>query len=87
MSEFDLLARLRAGQRAFEHPVCSRAACERSACHRIEWRNPRIHSEERIKIWLACDEHLDYLHDFLHSRSLPVRVHAIGDEIDEEPIR
>ena len=27
---------------------------------RIEWRNPRIHSADRRKIWVACDEHRDY---------------------------
>ncbi|MGR0317783.1 hypothetical protein [Agromyces sp. ZXT2-3] len=40
----------------------------------MDWRNPKIHSEDRVKTWLACDEHVDYLRDFLASRSFPVRV-------------
>lgn len=86
MSEFDLFSRLSAGQREFTEPICSRAGCNNPATYRVEWRNPRIHSEQRIKIWLACDEHLDYLRDFLEARSFPVRVHEIGDELDVEPI-
>jgi hypothetical protein len=27
-----------------------------------------------VKTWLACDEHVEYLRDFLASRSFPVRV-------------
>lgn len=86
MSEFDLFARLAAGQRTFDSPVCSRASCDLDATKRIEWRNPRIHSDDRIKIWLACDEHLGYLVGFLRDRSFPVRIHDVADEIDEEPI-
>lgn len=85
MSEFDLLARLRSGLTSFEEPVCSRAGCSNPATHRIEWNNPRIHAPERIKIWLACGEHLDYLSEFLRARGFPVRIHAIGDELDEAP--
>ena len=55
--EFDLLARLAQGEREFPETTCSRASCEEPATVRIEWRNPRIHTTERIKIWLACEEH------------------------------
>jgi hypothetical protein len=53
---------------------CSRAGCRAQAVHRIEWRNPRIHAEDRRKIWLACDEHVEYLREFLSSRDFPVEV-------------
>lgn len=86
MSEFDLFTRLAAGDRTFVEPVCSRAECGATATRRIEWRNPRIHSEDRIKIWLACEEHFDFLRDFLASRAFPLRVHAIDDDLDEERI-
>lgn len=86
MSEFDLFARLGAGKREFDEPICSRAGCEHPATSRIEWNNPRIHEPARIKIWLACDEHLAYLRDFLESREILVRVHAMTDELDELPI-
>lgn len=53
---------------------CSRAGCRTPAQWRIEWRNPRIHSPERRKIWVACDEHRDYLRDYLAARDFPVSV-------------
>lgn len=84
--EFDLLARLAQGEREFSEPTCSRASCQEPATVRIEWRNPRIHSPERIKIWLACDEHRSYLEGFLSARNFPLRIHAMSDAIDEEPI-
>lgn len=54
--------------------VCSRAACRETAVWRIDWQNPRIHTGDRWKTWLACDEHVDYLREFLGARSFPVRV-------------
>ncbi|SJM60622.1 hypothetical protein CZ774_10060 [Frigoribacterium sp. JB110] len=38
------------------------------------WRNPKIHSADRRKVWLACDEHVTYLREFLASRSFPLEV-------------
>jgi hypothetical protein len=56
---------------------CSRAGCDLRATHRVEWRNPRIHAADRTKVWLACDDHVGYLQEFLTARSFPVRVVAI----------
>ncbi len=55
---------------------CSRAGCREAAAHQVVWRNPRIHSPEREKIWLACDEHVDFLRDYLAARDFPVTVRA-----------
>ena len=57
---------------------CSRAGCREQATWRIDWRNPRIHTGDRFKTWLACDEHVDYLRDYLASRDFPVEVAALG---------
>jgi hypothetical protein len=85
--EFDLRSRLRGFLASKdERPQCSRAQCEAPAVHRIEWRNPRIHDADRVKIWLACDEHLDFLLGFLESRRFPVRLARIDDPVNEEPI-
>jgi hypothetical protein len=54
--------------------TCSRANCRETAVWRIEWRNPKIHSEDRVKVWLACDEHVDFLREFLAAREFPLRV-------------
>ncbi|WP_314502480.1 hypothetical protein [uncultured Microbacterium sp.] len=54
--------------------TCSRAGCREAASWRVEWRNPRIHSPERRKVWVACDEHRDFLRDYLAARDFPVAV-------------
>lgn len=59
---------------AAEPAECSRAGCRVAARWRIEWRNPRIHAADRRKIWVACDEHRDYLREFLAARAFPVTV-------------
>jgi hypothetical protein len=56
---------------------CSRAGCDASAQWRIDWRNPRIHTGDRRKTWLACDEHRDYLQEFLAARDFPLEVSAL----------
>lgn len=53
---------------------CARAECRAEATHHIVWRNPRIHSEDRRKIWLACDEHVGFLSEYLRTRDFPVEV-------------
>lgn len=57
-----------------EQGTCSRSGCREAALWRIDWRNPRIHTGDRGKTWLACDEHVDYLRGFLEARSFPVAV-------------
>ena len=53
---------------------CSRAGCSADATRNVNWRNPRIHDESRVKVWLACDEHREFLRDYLASRDFPVVV-------------
>lgn len=55
-------------------PRCSRAGCDEAAAWSVNWRNPRIHGPERVKVWLACHEHVDFLHDYLSSRGFPVEL-------------
>jgi hypothetical protein len=68
-----------------EGQTCSRASCSNPAGWNINWRNPRIHGPERVKIWLACDEHRDYLHDYLEARDFPVVVTALDEPLDRLP--
>lgn len=60
--------------------ICSRAGCSDAATNRIDWRNPRIHTEERTKTWLACEVHVAYLQGFLEARSFPVTVTRFSGE-------
>lgn len=55
-------------------PTCARAGCRAPATWSVVWRNPKIHSADRRKVWLACDEHVTYLREFLASRSFPLEV-------------
>lgn len=59
---------------------CSRRGCRAPARWRLEWNNPRVHTPERRKIWLACDEHREWLTDYLRSRNLLREVVPYGDE-------
>jgi len=61
-----------------ESSTCSRADCRNAGNWRIDWRNPRIHSTDRVKTWLACDEHLDYLREFLAARDFPLAVSTLA---------
>ena len=51
-------------------PICSRKGCRLHATMQLLWNNPKIHTAERRKIWLACNDHADWLEDYLKSRSL-----------------
>lgn len=57
-------------------PTCSRAGCSAAGVWSVVWRNPRIHAADRRKVWLACDEHVDYLRGFLAARGFPLEVRA-----------
>lgn len=59
---------------AHAEPTCSRAGCRVRATWRIDWRNPRIHDETRRKTWVACEEHVGYLREYLAARDFPVEV-------------
>ncbi|WP_375475911.1 hypothetical protein [uncultured Jatrophihabitans sp.] len=47
---------------------CSAKGCQAAATTALSWRNPRLHDAARVKRWLACDEHADFLADFLRRR-------------------
>ena len=49
--------------------VCSAKGCRQPALWGLLWNNPRLHTTERRKTWLACDEHREHLETFLGSRS------------------
>jgi hypothetical protein len=39
-----------------------------AAAFEIKWRNPKIHLAPRTKSWLACQEHLEFLVEYLKAR-------------------
>ena len=48
--------------------VCSARACGGRAVHALRWNNPRLHTPDRRKTWLACEEHLGSLSQHLDVR-------------------
>ena len=61
---------------------CSRSGCSAAATATVNWRNPKIHTIDRVKVWLACDEHVGYLHDYLEARDFPVVVAPLGTVVE-----
>lgn len=56
---------------------CSRAGCHNAANCKVFWRNPKIHSQERSKTWLACSDHLQFLIDYLDTRGFYIGTEKI----------
>lgn len=57
---------------------CSRAGCNADATVSLIWRNPKIHTDGRTKNWLACDEHLEFLVDYLDTRGFLISTESIS---------
>ncbi|MFH9862737.1 hypothetical protein [Streptomyces sp. NPDC017202] len=51
-----------------ETPICSAKGCRADAVWVLAWNNPKIHTPERRKTWLACEEHREHLSQFLGVR-------------------
>jgi hypothetical protein len=51
-----------------EQLICSARGCRNPAVHALRWNNPKLHTPDRRKTWLACDAHLASLGDFLRAR-------------------
>ena len=47
---------------------CSSRGCRNAAAYDLQWNNPKIHTPDRRKHWLACAEHRDSLSRFLSAR-------------------
>lgn len=59
--------------------TCSRAGCQAEATWVLIWRNPKIHTADRRKTWLACEEHRETLASFLTDRSFPLEIVSVGE--------
>ncbi len=64
---------------------CSRSGCREKADWAVNWRNPRIHGPERVKVWLACNEHRDFLYDYVAARNFPVTITPAGVVVERIP--
>jgi hypothetical protein len=50
----------------------------------VIWRNPKLHTAERRKVWLACDEHRQSLADFVALRGFLIEVVAVDELTDAD---
>jgi hypothetical protein len=68
--------------------MCSRKACRAEASWQLLWNNPKIHTPERRKTWLACDDHRDWLEDYLQTRGLwkETVILGSGQEAGQPPV-
>lgn len=59
--------------------ICSRRGCRTDAVWAVVWNNPKLHTPERRKIWVACEEHRQYLAEFLDLRGFLREVIPVDD--------
>lgn len=48
--------------------LCSGKGCRADAEYGLMWNNPKLHAPDRLKTWLACEEHRVSLSYFLSVR-------------------
>ncbi|MGV8978761.1 MAG: hypothetical protein ACOH17_12005 [Cellulomonas sp.] len=64
---------------AVQDIVCSARGCRATATWGLLWNNPKLHTAERRKVWLACDAHREHLEHFLSARSFLRGVVPVSD--------
>ncbi|QCW50657.1 acetone carboxylase [Nocardioides dongxiaopingii] len=65
-----------------EPDTCSAKGCRAPATWQLLWNNPKLHTPERRKTWLACDDHRGSLEQFLGARGFlkDTVPHVLGSE-------
>ena len=48
--------------------TCSSKGCTSPATAEVRWNNPKLHTPDRRKVWLACPGHTQHLQSFLSAR-------------------
>ncbi len=48
--------------------TCSARGCAAPAAFELRWNNPKLHTPDRRKVWLACPDHREALGEFLSAR-------------------
>lgn len=60
--------------------ICSAKGCSQPAAWSLLWNNPKIHTPERRKTWLACENHRESLSSFLAARKFLRDVQPVADD-------
>jgi hypothetical protein len=58
--------------------ICSAKGCRNAAAYVLVWNNPALHTPDREKTWVACEEHRASLSEFLDRRSFLRRVDPLA---------
>ena len=64
---------------AVQDLVCSARGCREEATWGLLWNNPKLHTAERRKVWLACAEHRGSLSEYLQVRAFLRDVVPVGE--------
>jgi hypothetical protein len=59
--------------------LCSAKGCREPAMWAHLWNNPKLHTPDRRKVWLACDAHRPTLGEFLSLRGFLIETVAATD--------
>lgn len=59
--------------------VCSAKGCRAVPSHGVIWRNPKLHTPERRKVWLACEDHREHLSNFVQLRGFLIEVIPVSE--------
>lgn len=65
--------------------ICSAKGCKAHAEWAVRWNNPRLHTPERRKTWVACPDHRTHLERFLAARGFHKDTVALTDLGTEGP--
>ncbi|MBU4214802.1 MAG: hypothetical protein KJ792_09115 [Actinobacteria bacterium] len=65
--------------------VCSARRCGATATHGLLWNNPKLHTPERRKVWLACPEHVEQLSEYLQVRAFLRDVVDVDALVRDDP--
>ncbi|MFD3550292.1 hypothetical protein ACFWUW_32710 [Streptomyces sp. NPDC058655] len=65
-------------------PTCSAKACHDAAVWVLAWNNPKLHTPQRRKTWLACEEHREHLSRFLGVRGFLKDVVKLDEWVQPE---
>jgi hypothetical protein len=57
--------------------TCPAKGCSADAVWELRWNNPKLHTPDRRKSWLACEAHRGTLSDFLSARGFLRDVEAL----------
>jgi len=65
--------------------TCSAKGCTDDAVWELRWNNPKLHTPDRRKSWLACEAHRGTLSDFLSARGFLREVEPLDRSAADSP--